>query len=103
LKLKSVIRYKTNPESADENQRLVEAVYAELAARDPGSLRYATFRLEDGVTFVHIFMTDPDDAPNTMGAVAAFADFQRGLSERCAEQPVAQGATIVGSYRLLPS
>jgi hypothetical protein len=101
--MKSVIRYKTNPDSADENQRLVEAVYAELAARDPGGVRYATFRLEDGVTFVHIFMTDPDDAPNTMGDIAAFADFQRGLSVRCAEQPVAQGATIVGSYRLLPT
>ena len=101
--MKSVIRYKTKPEHADENQRLVEGVYSELAARHPGSVRYATFRLEDGVTFIHIFMTDPDDGPNTMGEIAAFAEFQKGLAERCAEQPAAQGATIVGSYRLLPA
>ena len=101
--MKSVIRYKTKPEHADENQRLVEGVYSELAARQPGSVRYATFRLEDGVTFIHIFMTDPDDGPNTMGEIAAFAEFQKGLAERCAEQPAAQGATIVGSYRLLPT
>jgi len=99
--LKSVIRYKTKPESAEENQRLVEGVYAELAAKDPGGLRYATLRLEDGVTFIHIFMTDPDEAPNTMGSIAAFGEFQRGLSERCVEQPTAVSATVVGSYRLL--
>ncbi len=34
--MKSLIRYKTKPEFADENQRLVEKVYEELGARDPG-------------------------------------------------------------------
>jgi len=43
--MKSVIRYRTKPESADENQRLVEDVYAELAVQDPGGMRYATLRL----------------------------------------------------------
>lgn len=99
--MKSVIRYKTKPESADENQRLVEAVYAELATRDPGGMRYATLRLADGVTFIHIFMTDSDDTPNTMGDIAAFVEFQRELAQRCVEQPAAQAATVVGSYRLL--
>lgn len=101
--MKSLIRYRTKPESADENQRLVESVYAELAARDPGGVRYATLRLEDGVTFIHIFTTDSDDASNTLSGIAAFAEFQRDLSQRCVELPVAQTATIVGSYRLLSS
>src|SRR5258708_2037930 len=101
--MKSVIRYKTKPESADENQRLVEDVYPELSPRAPTGMRYATFRLADGVTFIHIFMTDSDDTPNTMGDIAAFAEFQRELGQRCVEQPVAQAATIVGSYRLLSS
>src|SRR4029077_4426949 len=99
--MKSVIRYKTKPESADENQRLVEDVYAELAARDPGGMRYATLRLAGGGTFIHIFMTGTDETPNTMGDIAAFVEFQRQLAERCVEQPAAQGATVVGSYRLL--
>jgi hypothetical protein len=101
--MKSVIRYRTKPESADENQRLVEAVYSELATRDPGGMRYATLRLADGVTFIHIFMTDSDDTPNTMGDIAAFVEFQRELAQRCVEQPAAQAATVVGSYRLLSS
>jgi hypothetical protein len=48
-------------------------------------------------------MTDSDDASNTLGGVAAFAEFQRELAQRCAEQPAAQAATVVGSYRLLSS
>jgi hypothetical protein len=98
--MKSLIRYKTKPESADENQRLVEKVYEELRARDPGGVHYATLRLEDGVTFVHLFTTDSDHAANTLGGIAAFAEFQRDLLQRCAEPPIAQPVTVVGSYRM---
>lgn len=98
--MKSVIRYRTKPESADENQLLIENVYAELGARDPGGVRYATLRLEDGVTFIHIFMTDSDASPNPLSTSAAFAEFQRELPKRCVEQPMAQAATVIGSYRL---
>ncbi len=97
----SVIRYQTKPDSADENQRLIEKVYEELAARDPGGIRYATLRLEDGVSFVHIFATDSDDTPSGLGGIAAFAEFQRELAQRCVDLPVAQAATVIGSYRLL--
>ncbi len=99
--MKSLIRYKTKPASADENQRLVEKVYEELSAREPGGVHYATLRLDDGVTFVHLFTTDSDDAANTLGGIAAFAEFQRDLPKRCAELPVAQAVTVVGSYRML--
>ena len=43
-----VVRYRTRPERADENQALVEKVFAELAASRPDGLRYATFRLAVG-------------------------------------------------------
>ncbi len=100
--MRSVIRYRTKPECAEENQRLVEKVYAELGSRDPGGIRYATLRLEDGVTFLHIFMTDSDAARNPLSSSPAFAEFQKDLPQRCDEQPAAQSTTIVGSYRLLP-
>ncbi|SRR5260370_41863281 len=98
--MKSLIRYKTKPKLADENQRLVEQVYQELGARDPGGVHYATLRLADGVTFLHLFTTDSDDAANTLGSIAAFAEFLRDLPQRCAEAPVAQDVTVVGSYRV---
>ena len=99
--MRSLIRYKTKPECADENQRLVEKVYEELAARDPGGVHYATLRLEDGVTFMHIFTTDSDGAANTLSGIAAFAEFLRDLPQRCAELPVTQAVGVVGSYRIL--
>lgn len=93
-----VVRYRPKTDRADENQRLVEEVFAELAAKDPGGLRYATFRLEDG-TFVHIAETG--DGGNPLGETEAFARFQEGIVERCeeGEGPNPQPATLVGSYR----
>jgi hypothetical protein len=91
-----IVRYRTTPEAADENQRLIEQVYAELATTDPGNLRYQTLRLADGVTFVHVSTIDGSDNP--LDRSAAFAEFQRGIGARCDEPPAPSHATIVGSY-----
>ena len=47
-----VVRYEMRPDTADENQRLIENVFAELAETHPDGISYAAFRLDDGVTFV---------------------------------------------------
>ncbi|MDJ0925561.1 MAG: hypothetical protein QNJ77_13465 [Acidimicrobiia bacterium] len=95
-----VVRYRPKDDRADENQQLVEAVFAELDAADPGGVRYATFRLADG-TFVHI--ADVEAEPNPLGSIAAFAKFQQDISDRCdpGHGPNPQQATLVGNYRLL--
>lgn len=92
-----VVRYHTRSEHADENQRFVEAVFAELAETRPDGLRYATLRLADD-TFVHIADVQAD--PNPLTETAAFADFQRDLLARCEDGggPNPQEATIVGAY-----
>lgn len=96
-----VVRYRPTPDKADENQGLVEDVYAELAATAPEAFGYATFRLEDG-TFVHIAEWHGE---NPLGDNAAFKRFQADLKNRCepGEEPDPQPATVVGSYRLLRS
>jgi hypothetical protein len=91
-----VIRYRTRPDAAEENVRLVEAVYAALAEARPRDFEYATYRLDDGATFVHVARLP--DTENPLAALPAFADFQRGLAERCIKQPAPSGATVVGSY-----
>jgi hypothetical protein len=93
-----VIRYTTKPESADENERLVRAVFAELAATKPEGLHYATFRLDDGVSFVHVALFDGEENP--LNASPAFAAFQSGIKDRCVEGPTPADATVVGSYGL---
>jgi hypothetical protein len=98
-----VVRYETKPDRADENQRLVEKVFAELAERRPDNFSYASFRLEDGVSFVHIIVETADGStPTSLADIPAFNEFTRDIAERCAVQPVAQGAHIVGSHRFLP-
>lgn len=97
----AIIRYRTHPEAAEENARLVEAVYAALAEVDPGGFRYATYRLDDGATFVHVARFD--GAENPLATLPAFAEFQRELLQRCVEPPEPSGATLVGSYGLSSS
>jgi hypothetical protein len=96
-----VVQYQTHADSADENQRLVEQVFAELAASDPGGLRYMTLRLADGVTFVHIAILDAPENP--LDRSPAFAAFQEHIAERCSVPPAPKRATVVGSYGILPA
>jgi hypothetical protein len=93
-----MVRYRVHPESAAENEELVRAVYDELAASQPEGLHYATFKLPDGVTFVHFAQ---HDEPNPLPGVAAFQRFQEGIRERCEEPPAVTELQEVGSYRLL--
>ena len=95
----TVVRYKTKPDRADENQALVEKVFAELDAERPDGLRYQTFRIEDGVTFVHVASIETPDGANPLAAVPAFGAFQQEIADRCEEGPLVMSATVVGSYR----
>jgi hypothetical protein len=91
----TVVRYKARPDRADENQRLSEAVFRELAERAPAGLAYTVLRLTDG-TFVHV-AARADGAP-ALTELAAFEAFRSGVKERCLEPPLALEATLVGSY-----
>jgi len=41
----TVVRYQAKPDRADENQKLIEAVFADLDARRPKGFTYKVFRL----------------------------------------------------------
>jgi hypothetical protein len=88
----AVIRYQTKPEAADENQRLIEKVFAELAAAAPAGISYASFRLADGVTFVHV--VDGDGLTD----LPAFQEFQHGLTDRLDGEVVREDGTRIGAY-----
>lgn len=96
--MKRLIRYKVKADRAEENEALVRAVYEELASLRPEGLRYATFKFSDGVSFVHIASVETADGSNPLADVAAFARFQEGIGERCAEAPVTVEIEEVGSY-----
>jgi quinol monooxygenase YgiN len=93
-----IVRYKVKPDRADENEGLVRAVYDELAEAQPGGLRYATLRLDDGVSFVHL--AEMEDGANPLTEVAAFQRFSENVRERCDEPPVVTDVKVVGSFKL---
>jgi hypothetical protein len=95
-----VVRYQAKSDRADENQKLIEAVFADLEARQPEGFTYKVFRLEDGVSFVHVVI-EHDDVENrdSLQDVPAFQAFVAEIGERCDVPPLAMGATVVGGYR----
>jgi hypothetical protein len=74
-------------------------VFAEAAENSLEGVHYAAFRLDDGVSFLHVVVLDGEENPLTKSA--AFAEFQSGIAERCVEGPAGSDATVVGSYRML--
>ena len=94
-----LVRYKVKADKATENQQFVEKVYEELQQKSPEGIRYATFKLDDGVSFVHIASIETEDGTNPLGETAAFQQFQANIRDRCEEPPVAVDLDEVGSYR----
>jgi hypothetical protein len=94
-----MVRYKVKSDQAAENQRLVEQVYAELQRNAPAGLRYATFKQNDGVSFVHIASTETASGDSPLSQLPAFKAFQAQIKERCEEMPVVIDLEEIGSYR----
>jgi hypothetical protein len=95
----TVVRYQAKPELAAENQRLIERVFAELDELEPEGFTYKVFRLDDGVSFIHVVIEHGIDDPDSLQEVPAFQAFVSGIADRCDVPPVAVGATVVGGYR----
>ena len=95
----TVVRYKTHPARADENEQLIRAVFADLADQHPAGIQYVALRLDDEVSFVHVAVLTTEENP--LGALRTFREFLSGVSERCVEGPAPTSATIVGSYGFL--
>jgi hypothetical protein len=95
---RNLVRYKVKPDQADENARLIKDVFAELHARQPDGVRYASLRLPDG-SFIHMSISDGDASP--IQKLDAFQRFQSGIKERTVEHPTFSDVTVVGNYRML--
>jgi hypothetical protein len=95
----TVVRYEARPDRAEENQQLIEAVFAQLEEREPVGFTYKVFRLEDGVSFIHVAIEHDVDEPDSLQDVPAFQAFVADIADRCTVAPVATGATVVGGYR----
>ena len=91
-----VVQNRTRPDAADCNQELIGRVFDELRSVRPRGLRYVVFRLEGGVGFLHMAITDHDEDP--LAKSAAFRRFQQGACGRLVGPPDNTSMTIIGSY-----
>ena len=92
------IRYKTKPETTEENQRLIENVFRELQTKSVDGFRYVVLKLGDG-SFLHFF--EAEDGASPMTGIDAFQLFQAGIRDRCLEPPQVSEAAVTGNYRML--
>jgi hypothetical protein len=94
----TVVRYTTKdlPAAAD-NQRLIDAVFAELAAEQPEGVRhYTVSRLDDGLSFVHVAVIDGD--ANPLLSLASFQAFSSTVGDRTIEAPVAVTGDVIAHH-----
>lgn len=96
--MKHMVSYTLKADRVAENERAAEAVYAALREAQPPGLRYATFRLGDGVSFIHIVSHEEAGGSNALTELPAFKAFAAGIKERCLEPPQRTELTEIGSY-----
>ena len=99
VQFRLVTRYASrSAEAAEDNQRRVEAVFAELDRARPGNVSYLVLRLADD-SFVHISLHGhaPGEA-NPISSMASFAHFADDHAERRQGEMNQQQARLVGSY-----
>ena len=94
-----MVRYKVKPDRVEENERYIRAVFDELKAGAPDGVRYASFKLDDGASFMHFASLEGDGNP--LQELSAFKAFTADIGARCDEPPVVVDLSEIGSYRLL--
>ena len=97
----TIVRYKVKPDRVDENIRYIQQVFKQLKEALPPGLRYASFQLEDGVSFLHLAILDDGTSENPLPEMSAFKEFTAQIRDRCDEPPAAMSADIVGAYRMI--
>lgn len=97
-----IVRYKLKADRVAENEAFAAKVFEELARTKPSGLRYATFKLDDGVSFMHlVYRETPEGSPNQLTTLASFKAFAAGVKDRCEEPPVTIEVKEIGSYGFL--
>jgi hypothetical protein len=96
--MKRMVRYKVKADRVAENERYIVKVYEERDRAKPHGIRYATFRLDDGVSFVHLVSHETEHGSNPLIELPAFKAFTASIRDRCEEPPVTVELKEIGSY-----
>jgi len=94
----TIVKYKVKPQYAEENTALIKMVFEQVKRESPSGLRYCSFQLDDGVSFIHIAVLDDSLQENPLPGMSAFKEFTSRIADRCDEAPQAMSAKLVGAY-----
>jgi hypothetical protein len=94
-----LIHYRVKRDQLEPNMAMLREVYADLNAGQPDGLRYATFRLDDGVTFLAYVETEDGTMTAPHHRLKSFHEYRSALEELCDEPPSVTMLSEVGSYR----
>lgn len=93
-----MVRYKVKADRAAENESYITKVFEQLKREQPSGLGYASFKLDDGVSFIHIVSIEGADGSNPLRELSAFKEFVARIKDRCEDAPASVDLKEVGSY-----
>ncbi|NCF64537.1 MAG: hypothetical protein GWP61_01095 [Chloroflexi bacterium] len=92
------VQYTVKAEYVETNKANIQRVMADLRKINNPDIKYSSFLLDDGKSFVHLVMRANDEAQKTLGELPSFQEFQRQLRESGPEvPPKAEDLALVGS------
>jgi hypothetical protein len=92
-----MVRSKIRAEAVGDVDAAVEHLFAAIHQAQPEGIRYASFRLPDGVTYVALLALD-EGVDNPLPALPEFSEFQDNLKNvdgRAANRRAAFGGRVV--------
>ena len=95
-----MVRYRVRPDALEEHLELLHAVFAELDEVRPEGMRWESFRMEDGVSFVELAEVDVGGRFSQLETWSAY----RGThDDRCDEPLQMVELERVAAYGLPPA
>jgi hypothetical protein len=93
------VRATLKEEHVEEAVAMVKRMFAAIEREGLEGIRYASVRLEDGVTFLALLELE-DGVENPLLGLPEAKEFYDRLPELYAEPPEVGPGTVIGSYRL---
>ena len=93
------VRAKLKEEHVAEAEAAVRRMFAAIEREGLEGIRYASIRLEDGVTFLALLEID-DGVENPLPGLPEAQEFYASLPGWYVEPPEVGPGTVIGSYRL---
>lgn len=92
------VQYTVKPEYVEQNRKNIQAVMADLQANPIEGLRYTTFQLPDGNSFMHLNLSTSAEALAQFRERASFQTFRTALkASEPLSPPKAEDLTLVGA------